>query len=318
MEPEVTDLHGQPPVDGGQYLRTVDGMLRMPTPATGADQVVWHHTDAAALKSILENRCVRASAFGSLNDSSEINYGFNVLRKLLDQYKARLDPSKQDFLASLVSDDFRVGLRDQCFVFCATKQKDSLNQWQNYSHQQGYAIGLKTGSTFALAEHQESVAFPYGLTWVDVIYKPKEQRQLATRCLDFIMDNFSSDSHFISGSARVDEAKAQYEDLMAYLVAACKHKSFAVESEVRYVAFEMGREMQFRTGKRGIVPYVDCHFNRFEGEHDNGDTSVVGIMCAPGNRADQDEDKANVRRMLNAYRYPRTITVEASKVPYRF
>lgn len=309
----------------GRYMFFVDepGWVRLPFPHFNRHKTVWHHTDAGGLKGILENKTVWASSFRSLNDSSEVHFGIKVLRKLVRRYLKRVDPESANFLRSIMTNSNEDYIRESCFVFCATKTRDSLNQWQHYSNRQGYAVGLTPSLHMLTESGQAPDRRRYSLGWANVMYGEDKQYNFGYAFLDFIVARFNTEAHrqraHESGHDPLTMPASLYIDFTSYFITACKHAGFKAEREVRYIAATTDdTNLHFRPGTRGVVPYVHCAFDKWSGETLGSATSLHGVLCGPGTASDRRQDIANMQRLLDAYGYRAGVELDASSIPYRF
>src|SRR4030042_493883 len=51
---------------------------------------LYHYTSIDGLKGILDSRCLLASQIHFLNDTQEFKYSFDILKKLISEFKGRL------------------------------------------------------------------------------------------------------------------------------------------------------------------------------------------------------------------------------------
>jgi hypothetical protein len=297
-----------------------DEYIVLPYPDRDIDAIVWHHTNADGLIGIISDQRVRASSFRTLNDSSEIDYGLRALREFLDEYLERETMAAEEIVRAAL-DRTAGSVRGSAYVFCATRKKDSLNQWQHYSGSQGYAVGFRPRSYMTTWDEPPFLTGFLQNEWVDVIYDRDRQREIA-RSMFAIFDDIQSLTSWRDANKR-----RILDGLLAYLMACFKHTSFAAEEETRFVVFDsMSARQKFRAGRRGLVPYVECGFGRFPGESlrldgqpNDAVTSLSAVMCGPGTPDDKEEDIANVRRLLDSFEYPPDASdVSASEIPYRF
>src|SRR5215475_7899868 len=67
--------------------RFIESLARTPSPHFDG-KPLFHYTDAAGLKGIIESNSLRATATNYLNDSSEIEYGCALLDEVLEEWLA--------------------------------------------------------------------------------------------------------------------------------------------------------------------------------------------------------------------------------------
>lgn len=304
-------------------------MVPFPGPPRVLNGFVWHHTDANALISIVKRKWLWVSSFRSMNDSSEAIHGEEVLREGFAEFSQsnELHPVLAQALQLVEYWGIRGQLRGQAFLLSATGVFDSLNQWQHYSHQQGYALGFEIGYGLKTAPDQASLggdADPTGgPAWLEVMYDRDEQRQLV---IDILGDANEQAQKVDTTSAEDENGLSLMQRLANYngsllfpliqCVASFKHSAFAPEREFRWVASGSTGGVDFRSSARGIVPYITRYFD--VGSSKVGATRLAAVMCGPGSQRDQDEDILNVTQLLEAYGMAAEVQVLRSGVPYRF
>lgn len=302
-----------------------DGNVPIPGTDSFHDGPVWHHTDAVGLLGIVSRNAFWASSPLSLNDSSEILYGVDIFREAWSALSPQMSQKTQAFINEVLSETLVSTLSQSVYFLSATAQPDSLNQWQGYSGAQGYALEIGTDISlvpwepnFSTSPWPEQPPAAFGLPlWVDVIYDKGEQLQLASEMITFLYEHVASDP--------VPLIRAR--QYTAMIVPQFKPEAFKQENEVRLIAAPKKSPENFRTGRRGLIPYIELVTAP---ETTEGPESTFGfsetrdrplplksVMCGPVNEAERPGVVEAVRRLLAAHRYTDT-DVLASKIPYRF
>lgn len=314
---EPNEGEGSTSEPGYHYMALGGNWVRMPYPKNRSDQLVWHYTDSRALINIIKTSSVWASSPRTLNDSSEIEYGQEIVRRAVEDYRGAISKgsSVDRFLSLVLPEDVGVDILQTCMVFCASKDPDSLNQWQHYSRAQGYAVGLRRAHRLLKADGTLEQRVNYALGWLDVIYDSQAQSDLVYSMLEWMIQHYKP---ALEGHEAPPVAAAQFHmrRMLSYCVLAFKHRGFQAEQEVRYLVEPSGDTPLFRSGARGIIPYMERKFHRDVVETDNYTASFAGVVCGPGQIADQEADVINVKLLLAAHSYPQHVT--KSEVPYRF
>jgi hypothetical protein len=189
---------------------------------------LYHYSSAASVLEILRSKSIWASSIGCLNDTSEMAYGYDVLRKVPTTLWS-LNPQ----IAPRLTESF------QCvYVACFCALPDLLSQWRAYGEDcAGFSIGLdfeKLGSSWALFR---------------IIYDSDEQQQLAKRLIDQLVDKSQGLS-----SDREKFGVAALSSLLLPVLCRCKHSAFSEEHEWRAIAIGVGSQTEFRSSRRMIVP----------------------------------------------------------------
>jgi hypothetical protein len=110
-------------------------------------QALYHYTDPAGLRGILESGTLRLGDIFNLNDPSELRYGIGRALTILDETSASR-PGEREALQRFAR-SFRQVMTDgveefaHFFVCCFSTCGDDLGQWRAYSAEaRGYAIGF--------------------------------------------------------------------------------------------------------------------------------------------------------------------------------
>ena len=123
----------------------VDNFLRQLDEESPVPEIIYHYTNAAGLKGILESGILWLSDLTSLNDPSEIIYGFTRVLPILQDHVASIHPAGQTFTKNIKAfAESGVLQKVAHFFVCSFSSKpDDLSQWRAYSDQaKGYALGF--------------------------------------------------------------------------------------------------------------------------------------------------------------------------------
>lgn len=226
-------------------------------------KVLWHYTNTAGLKGILESSRLWATDTRFLNDAAELRYGLDLVVDAL----RRLDPTGLDlvaqrFITGLAEDggSMRTWVEENVsiFVACFCSQGDLLSQWRAYagrgSGEGGYALGFETKSPQAWVQ-----AAPGGheLSLRRVLYDPELQAAECDALVRPLVDLLNSDP----GDNEAQKAfAANLVDGAAEIAAWCKHPAFEEEREWRIVyqrtTDPTPLDRKVRPSEGFFVPYV--------------------------------------------------------------
>ncbi len=263
---------------------------------------LYHYTTAEGLKGIVENREIWASDIFSLNDSSEVYHGRDLLFDCLNARKSKLDPNlKKQLIASLEE----LGPRKfvSTYVCSFSKEGDDLSQWRAYCPHGGYAIGFPTDQLQEFAAGQDGVSLEC------CVYERKDKLKL---CRRFIRT--------LDGGPRYS-LKLYAEIFAAEFACRFKHKAFKSEEEWRLISavlegFGSETTPEFRCRGSLVVPYL--RFTLTERALWKRVKIAVGPCRHPK------EAKAYVARLLHAAMTkhgeipdPRADQVTISEIPFR-
>ncbi|WP_120337613.1 DUF2971 domain-containing protein [Cryobacterium soli] len=293
-------------------------------------KLVYHYTDAAGLLGILDSGTLRASSFHSLNDSSEIAYGVGVIREVFSTAALEGDPAAIALLNNFIENIDDHLLERDYFIVCASRDRDSLNQWRNYANGNGYAIGLDIGvyaqvidprHHFPQAAKRDPQSVPI---WVDVIYGRDEQQAAVLRVLQDLVGDAGSllGSAATNGEDPTDSLLMQVGNLAATL----KHPAFAVEEEVRLLMDRVRfARPEFHAGRAGIAPYIEVGRPRATpGTGGRGfamacersgleQLPIRELICGPGEESGRKRRERVARALLHRHRFE--IEVAVSMIP---
>lgn len=224
---------------------------------------LFHYTNSAGMRGILESNRLWATNYRFLNDKSEIAHGVTILEQLV---KDRLDKVDHAIIEELLSRLLRTanafeGIFD-CFVSCFCERNDLLNQWRDYAASGGgYAIGFNSRE---IGMRWGQLHPSQDLILTKVIYDPATQTALiaevvdsAVRELKFILEE---DSTVESANTLIASCCQFVRSNIADYLLSFKHPAFAAESEWRLCLTPRSIDevqLRFRDGPYGLTPYVE-------------------------------------------------------------
>lgn len=216
--------------------------------------VLYHYTTAAGLKGIVEARELWASNVVYLNDSREVQEGFDVVRRAIRSQ--RQNPSnafRNDMLsavADLLNEMFQFADRFYAVSFCA--HDDLLSQWRGYgSMGDGYCIGFDTNRLTAFGrQHHPKLR--------KVFYKQEEQDEIVKEVLTVgydVVDSLTKQDADVIRHTATEVAIELFEYFSSF-----KHVAFSEEHEWRLVympvASVVTRQLRFNAGTGILKPYI--------------------------------------------------------------
>lgn len=182
---------------------------------------IFHYTNLAAVQGILETGCIWMTHASYLNDTEEMQAGFNLFKNMVDDSGCeKMKYFSQSLSAILANSSF--------FVASFSAAPDMLSQWRGYcSPDAGYCLELKndtnkSGHVYCVYEQEKKE-----LLFKDLITSvPKDEQSAAI--------------HFgavLRGIMRM------------------KHAGFAEEREIRW-AFPERKDIDFRERDGSLIPYI--------------------------------------------------------------
>lgn len=224
--------------------------------------VLWHYTDAAGALGVLRGRALWATHALFMNDASELRIAYPLLQDEIDAAEKKLAGNAvlrnlTTALGVMISDQ---GRDPDVYAVCFCEHGDLLSQWRAYGRAGGgYALGLDSAAL--LTDANRTV----GLSLSRVIYDEGRQRELAKALVEQTIAIYSRyvklrPDHEGKALAVVARSFAYGAQTYAYRI---KDGAFSEENEWRLIyardpegSFEPA-ERSFRTGDRGLLPYVE-------------------------------------------------------------
>jgi hypothetical protein len=280
---------------------------------------LYHYTDGAGLKGIIENKEIWFTSHLHLNDPGEIRFGVKVAAKLLEEIGSGSDP-RIKLLCDMIIDLFTHENMNGAFGFYIasfSQNGDELGQWRGYGDNgRGYAIGLAPHlfhPTDAIKPDpsQNYVVLP-------VVYGEKAGRQVQMPAIKKALQ--------VAEKIIIDEAEAMrdptvgmpfFDALAKSLIGSelllncllTKHEAYKNEEEIRLVITgehkKLSSALSHRTRGSEIVPFIKSEFPLHNGNN------VTEIVVGP---SAVDTAENGVARLLGENASGR---IRRSSIPYR-
>jgi Protein of unknown function (DUF2971) len=109
--------------------------------------MIYHYTNDAGLKGIIESGKLWFSDIFGLNDPSEFRHGLKVAIDVLKSRTTGARPEIATFASQLERFDVDAGIEaaGHFFICCFSGDSDDLGQWRAYADDgRGYALGFNT------------------------------------------------------------------------------------------------------------------------------------------------------------------------------
>jgi hypothetical protein len=309
-----------PPELHNPILQMIDSIAAPQRNLHALPDVLYHYTDSAGLKGIIEGGFLRATHLAHLNDAKEYLHAVSLL---LDAVRLR----KKRFvnqLNSLVLDELEEAMAPtqpehipSIFVTCFTGEANSLNQWRAYGKGEGgYSIGFD-------AKQIRNLSHIGVLT--PVIYDPDVQRQMVEDLLDRSLAAYHQLAH--DQPIYVEDLKRKlwwswFIILATQAAPMMKDPAFKAEAEWRFVMWcHSVTNMDFAPRQTGLAPFTKIEFgiarNNADGVRLPNLLPIRKLWSGPG-RATGPALVAG-RSLLEKYEYfgDHSVSLEASSIPYR-
>lgn len=247
---------------------------------------IYHYTDGAGLKGILETGRLWASDMLYFDRSREANYVYGLVR---EQLRNRWSPTDTPVAEFCVQAEAALDPRRwtrSVFLACFCDDGDSLTQWRTHAGDGGYALGLRTASVESVGVRFQRAALRR------VIYSAEQQSTAVQLLLERALAVIRA-----AGSGTADERAATLAVVLDFLadhviefVASFKRPTFQQEAEWRLAvvldtgyAGEGTGQVQFRVANGHPVPYVELDVSPRGGP---GASPVAEVICGPVERGD--------------------------------
>jgi hypothetical protein len=284
---------------------------------------LYHYTTQEGLLGIVKNRSLWTTSILHLNDSTEFNYAFSLVRRKLALKVSKGDTESfyQRALGYLGEVSAQKG--STVYVGSFSEDGDSLSQWRGYTNNGiGFSVGFREADLQSLASKQN-----YRL--VKCVYDENEQDEIISRLIK------ETEALLVTGSLVKAFAKAfatplswpiavtteLTAELPAFLrfylklleiASLLKHPSFQDEKEWRVVGKfrALGEDSKFRAGKSMLIPYRE-----FNLENEGHELGVAEIFVGPTPHVEL--AKASVKQLVECKKTLNPEDVRVSKVPFR-
>jgi hypothetical protein len=229
--------------------------------------VLYHYTDATGLLGILATKELWATNIYYLNDSSELHYGLDLIKRCFER---RLGRNQNPVHVKLLTEAKTILLIfkavSEAFVVCFCAKDNLLSQWQTYASKgDGYSIGIK--SVFFTREIDNPLASQPQVRLRQIEYKHNRQEQIT---YEFI-DSFCSLAILLTDGTDERQASRVVNILGNVLggelrecLSCFKHEAFEAEAEWRLIYtvsnYDSPEGLRFRSGTGSIVPYMPLPF----------------------------------------------------------
>lgn len=250
---------------------------------------LYHYTNTNGLMGILTSSRLWATHFRYLNDSSEIDYGFSLFSKIVEERLiATENPIVSEFLSRTIRTANAFDGMFEAYIACFCESGDLLNQWRSYTDMAGgFSVAFKARE-LGMRNKVENPSQDFILRKVE--YDPEIQNKLINEVLS------SAISVLAESTARLSPEDANLAiarcchfiqiEVAEYLLC-FKHSAFESEREWRLCHIVTGLEQQhvsFRNGPYGITPYVCLDPSPIAGVNSNR-LPIVAIRHGPTSNA---------------------------------
>ena len=227
-------------------------------------ETIFHYTTAAGLLGIVKSNRLWASDLLYMNDSTEVEYGRQLIIQVAAETAAEAKcPMAQMLCKSIDTVLYPIGITEGGFyAACFCEEGDLLSQWRGYSGGVGgYSLGFRVRDLRRFHESTPERRFVLR----PVVYDPTEQRALIRA---FLLDIDAALAELLDGALAAKEqdvhtiAYVTIQRQMLECMLIMKNPAFKEEREWRLILYRSGysREpeatVDYRPTRSFIVPYV--------------------------------------------------------------
>jgi len=234
---------------------------------------IYHYTNQAGLKGILEEKQIWASDVHYLNDSQEFSHAVEIVKaEIRRRLKGKAAKTHGAFFLQ-VQKMLEFISPFAMYVSSFSGEIDKLSQWRGYcSNGQGFCICFDAGKLGEIMRTHKFILRP-------CIYEEKEQKLFLKELLDNFMVDY--DNAISNGSNRVDEVVGNFIFRFIGYAPLMKIAAFSEEMEWR-VIFEIpsmkdSKKLKWRAGKSALIPYLEVGLSN--ALHD---LPITKIIVGPG------------------------------------
>jgi len=253
---------------------------------------LYHYTDGAAVKSIIEKEELWLTDLRFVNDAEELKHGIALALRYLNTLGHGLDydakSSVEYVIAELKSYLENISPPNNMFSCSFSTVPGLLSQWRSYG---------------TLAIEFDQALLERVLPVVECSYDSDDSYRFAVsntaEVLNACLTDFKAQAGFASGAEQAFKA-------LLTKVAQIKHPSFKEEQERRVIVSSKGRDIHHRCRGNLFIPYVAVKVPR---------ESIINIHVGP--QANQRLVVQSVMSMLTACDPDKRIGVGEDSTPYR-
>jgi Protein of unknown function (DUF2971) len=297
----------------GEFDADADEIIRSIGRALDARElppIIYHYTNDAGLRGILETGKLWLTDIFSLNDPSELSHGFSHAISILRDKAADGHPWTKDFAQAF--EKFGGELQANFFVGSFSSIEDDLGQWRAYADNgRGYTLGFNTKVLETAFVH----ASPGNNTF-PVTYDDAQLGSIHHQFVEMIFPLITLPNGRQLSDKITTEYLTELRVVLARHVARSalfyKHEAYSNEQEYRFLQIHRADVtppgMKFRARRYSLVRYTEFDWRSVAPE------ALKRIVIGPS--ADNQRAVQFARDCLQSY-HPGEAEIAFSKIPYR-
>ena len=228
------------------------------------NKTLYHYTNLAGLKAIVENQCFFSSNSAYLNDKKEYYYGIDLFKKCIEEKKDKTNDLDGLNIINSIQKELDDKLISNHYVTCFSLDGDLLSQWRAYADDgKGIAIGLDLKKLID--------AFQPKANGMYIEYSLENQKEIVEKIINTCYDFYLSQLQVLNtlNEPNLNKIIAQeINEIIDKFVGQFKHNSFSEEKEFRFDLSidkdynESEDIISYRTSKNNLlVPYLELKTN---------------------------------------------------------
>ena len=281
--------------------------------------MIYHYTNDAGLRGILESGKIWLSDIFSLNDPSELSHGFSHAIDIMKRRAADGPPETKTFSQIVEAFSAQGGIRSVAHYFVCSFSSDGndLGQWRAYGDNgRGYSIGFDT-KAFEDGFVQDSSPGRWNNSTFWVTYKDAQLIELHTQIVDSVFHLISlprgRDLESAVMHAYMDNLEVSFLLHAVRAVLFFKHEAYANEREYRFLQVNRAGnvpppEVKYRSRPYGLIRYREFDWRS------RSEAALKSIMVGPA--ADKGNASVFAKDCLTAF-HPLPVEITESKIPSR-
>jgi Protein of unknown function (DUF2971) len=285
----------------------------IPTPT-----MIYHYTDGAGLRGILESGKFRFTDIFNLNDPAELRHGLHFAFEFLQVEADKGPPGMRQFTRN-VSAMLRTEIEQiaHFFICCFSISADDLGQWRAYADNgRGFALGFD--GTMLERAYCKADAHPIpGRMTFPITYNDDQLREIHSKIIELVRPVVLN----ILGRDATDDAINMYigkimTNLSVPIIRSAlffKHKAYKNENEYRFLEMHQAGlvpDLKFRGRPYSLVRYREIDWRT------EAASALKSIIIGPA--ADKKIAFQFVSDCLRAFHTTKAIVnITQSDIPYR-
>jgi hypothetical protein len=221
--------------------------------------MLYHYTDAAGARGILEEGAIWATHALFMNDRSELSYVDRIVTKVAEELleHASSRTARDTFEVLSRENWLNGGNARPVYVTSLSTHRDQLSQWRAYANDGlGYAIGFATDQEFHVQQ-----ANHLKVRLVRVSYEPEEQEHSIRLVLTLLLDALGKARLAPDKEAAIVRGLTAANKAVQTMGFAFKNHGFHEEDEWRLVVEDDefltgGKHVCHRATGFGLTPYL--------------------------------------------------------------